>query len=82
MSSYIEVKSRLGQNDEIYMVYFYVIFFYRLWTSKLTNITLGVLQGDNLPQAIGNRVKLNTDTGHTISATKEIEKEIRKYYEK
>ncbi|KGQ56845.1 hypothetical protein IO45_11600 [Gallibacterium anatis] len=49
---------------------------------SITNIALGVLQGDNLPQAIGNRVKLNTDTGHTISAMKEIEKEIRKYYEK
>lgn len=49
---------------------------------SITNIALGVLQGDNLPQAIGNWVKLNTDTGHTISATKEIDKEIRKYYEK
>ena len=49
---------------------------------SITNIALGVLQGDYVPQAIGNRVKLNTDTGHTISATKEIEREIRKYYEK
>ncbi|MDO4431602.1 MAG: hypothetical protein Q4B95_10035 [Lonepinella koalarum] len=49
---------------------------------SITNIALGVLQGDNLPQAIGNRVKLNTDTGHTISATKEIERKIRKYYGK
>ncbi|MDK9431538.1 type VI secretion system tip protein TssI/VgrG, partial [Gallibacterium anatis] len=49
---------------------------------SITNIALGVLRGDNLPQAIGNRVKLNTDTGHTISALKEIEWEIRKYYEK
>lgn len=64
------------------MVYFYVISFCRLSTSKLINITLGVLQEDYVPQAIGNRVKLNTDTGHTISATKEIEREIRKYYEK
>lgn len=64
------------------MVYFYVISFCRLSASKLINITLGVLQGDYVPQAIGNRVKLNTDTWHTISATKEIEKEIRKYYEK
>lgn len=53
-----------------------------IFDHSITNIALGVLKGDNLPQAIGNRVKLDTNTGHTISATKEIEKEIRRYYGK
>lgn len=48
---------------------------------SLTGMALGTLFGDNIPQAIGNRVKLNTNTGHTISATREIEREIRKYYQ-
>lgn len=49
---------------------------------SITNIALEVLPGDYVPQVIGNRVKLNTDTGHTISATKEIEREIRMHYGK
>ncbi|WP_424406619.1 type VI secretion system tip protein TssI/VgrG [Pasteurella sp. PK-2025] len=49
---------------------------------SLTGIAVGTLFGDDVPQAIGNRVKLNTGTGHTITATKEIEREIRSYYAK
>ncbi|MFU2083427.1 hypothetical protein ACLQ9N_12660, partial [Gallibacterium anatis] len=49
---------------------------------SLTKTAFGTLLGDDLPKAVGNRVKLNSDTGHTISALKEIEWEIRKYYEK
>ncbi|MGX2951525.1 type VI secretion system tip protein TssI/VgrG [Ursidibacter sp. B-7004-1] len=46
------------------------------------NIPVGskmVITGHSLG---GELTKLNTDTGHTISATKEIERETRKYYEK